>query len=167
MNSYLYVLAIPTALLALWILHQTRLRLALSAAKHRSLAGHARWSRRIARLLPFYEYSAARFFCADGAPPAIAAQRRAGFQMLSEVFATRFARSAGLTAEVAKSVSDMQFTARYRVPFQFSRIVRENLKGGSFLQAASGVKLTDLDGNQFYDLAGSYGVNVFGYDLDR
>ena len=31
----------------------------------------------------------------------------------------------------------MQFTARYRVPFQFSRIVRENLKGGSFLCADS------------------------------
>ena len=33
------------------------------------------------------------------------------------------------------------------------------------LQAASGVTLTDLDGNEFYDLAGSYGVNVFGYDF--
>ena len=165
MNSYLYVLAIPAALLALWILYQTRLRLALSAAKHRSLAGHARWSRRIARLLPFYEYSESRFFCADDAPEAVAAQRRAGFQRLAELFAARFARSAGLTGELAKSVSDMQFTARYRVPFQFSRIVRENLKGGSFLKASQGVQLTDLDGNQFYDLAGSYGVNVFGYDF--
>ena len=25
--------------------------------------------------------------------------------------------------------------------------------------------VTDLDGNQFYDLTGSYGVNVFGYDF--
>ena len=163
MNSYL--LMVPAGLLVLWLLYRVRLRLALSAAKHRSLAGHARWSRRIARLLPFYEYSAARFFCADAAPESVAAQRRAGFQALSELFATRFARSAGVTAEVAKSVSDMQFTARYRVPFQFSRMVRENLKGGSFLQASSGVRLTDLDGNQFYDLAGSYGVNVFGYDF--
>src|SRR5580658_6560551 len=161
----LYLLVIPAVLLALWVLYRARLRLALSAAKHRSLAGHARWSRRLARLLPFYEYSPARFFCADGAPPTVASQRRAGFQALSEVFATRFARSAGLTAEVAKSVSDMQFTARYRVPFQFSRIVRENLRGGSFLQASAGTRLTDLDGNQFYDLAGSYGVNVFGYDF--
>jgi glutamate-1-semialdehyde 2,1-aminomutase len=163
MNSYL--LMVPAAALLLWLLYRARLRLALSAAKHRSLAGHARWSRRIARLLPFYEYSAARFFCADGAPQTVASQRRAGFQALSEVFAGRFARSAGLTAEVAKSVSDMQFTARYRVPFQFSRMVRENLKGGSFLQASSGVRLVDLDGNQFYDLAGSYGVNVFGNDF--
>jgi glutamate-1-semialdehyde 2,1-aminomutase len=27
------------------------------------------------------------------------------------------------------------------------------------------VTLTDLDGNRFYDLTGSYGVNVFGYDF--
>jgi glutamate-1-semialdehyde 2,1-aminomutase len=51
------------------------------------------------------------------------------------------------------------------VPFQFSRIVRDNLKGGSFLQSSHGVMVTDLDGNSFYDLTGSYGVNVFGYDF--
>ena len=61
--------------------------------------------------------------------------------------------------------SDLQFTSRYRVPFQFSRYVRKHFKGGSFLQSSSGVKVTDLDGNQFYDLTGSYGVNVFGYDF--
>ena len=163
MNSYL--LAIPMALLLLGVLYLGRHRLALSAAKHRSLAGHARWSRRIARLLPFYEYSEQRFFVADGAPAEVAQRRRAGFQGLAAVFATRFAKSAGLTGEVAKSVSDLQFTARYRVPFQFSRMVREHLKGGSFLQSSSGTRLTDLDGNEFYDLAGSYGVNLFGYDF--
>ncbi len=39
------------------------------------------------------------------------------------------------------------------------------LKAGSFLESSSGVLVTDLDGNRFYDLAGSYGVNVFGYDF--
>src|SRR5215472_10700452 len=29
----------------------------------------------------------------------------------------------------------------------------------------AGWSLTDLDGNLFYDLAGSYGVNIFGYDF--
>ncbi len=163
MNSYL--LAVPAALLGAGILYQARLRLALSAAKQGSLAGHARWSRRVARVLPFYEYSADRFFRADAAPEAVATRRREGFEQLAALFADRFARSAALTAEVAHAVSDMQFTARYRVPFQFSRMVRENLKGGSFLQASAGTQLSDLDGNQFYDLAGSYGVNVFGYDF--
>ncbi len=163
MNSYL--LAIPAGLLALWMLYQARLRLALSAAKHRSLAGHARWSRRLARLLPFYDYPTERFFRVDAAPEAVATRRREGFEQLAVLFAARFARSAALTAEVAQSVSDMQFTARYRVPFQFSRRVRENLKGGAFLESSGGTQLRDLDGNQFYDLAGSYGVNVFGYDF--
>jgi glutamate-1-semialdehyde 2,1-aminomutase len=43
--------------------------------------------------------------------------------------------------------------------------VREHFKGGSFLQSSSGPTVTDLDGNRFYDVTGSYGVNVFGYDF--
>ena len=58
-----------------------------------------------------------------------------------------------------------QGIAAYRVPFQFSRTVRQNLKGGSFLRSSEGVTVTDLDGNRFYDLTGSYGVNVLGYDF--
>ncbi len=134
MNSS--IVAVAATPLVLWVLYRARLRWALSAAKHRSLAGHARWSRRIARLLPFYEYSAGRFFAADEAPEAVVDRRRAGFRQLAEVFTARFARSAALTGEMAQSVSDLQFTARYRVPFQFSRTVREHLKGGSFLQAS-------------------------------
>ena len=33
------------------------------------------------------------------------------------------------------------------------------------MASSSGVTLTDLDGNTFYDLTGSYGVNVLGYDF--
>ena len=72
---------------------------------------------------------------------------------------------AALAGEAADGISDLQFTASYRVPFQFSRYVRERLKGGGFLQSSAGVKVTDLDGNELYDLTGSYGVNVFGYDF--
>jgi glutamate-1-semialdehyde 2,1-aminomutase len=42
-------------------------------------------------------------------------------------------------------------------------MVRANLPVGAFLQSADGVTVTDLDGNRFYDLAGSYGVNILGY----
>ena len=59
----------------------------------------------------------------------------------------------------------MQFTTRYRVPFQFSRFVRQHFKAGAFVESSSGVSLTDLDGNRYYDLTGSYGMNVFGYDF--
>jgi glutamate-1-semialdehyde 2,1-aminomutase len=140
-------------------------RLQLSKGKHWSLAGHARMARRIASLVPFYEYDEARFFCSDDAPEEIAARRRAGFMRLAALYATRFAATTRRTAEVVDSISDAQFTDAYRVPFQYSRYVRERLKTGGFVQSSAGVMLTDLDGNQFYDLTGSYGVNVLGYDF--
>jgi glutamate-1-semialdehyde 2,1-aminomutase len=139
-------------------------RLELSKAKHPSLAGHARLSRRIAAVLPHYEYGEAEFFCCDSAPADVAARRREGFARLSALYRTRFAETNRRTAETAGGVSDMQFTDRYRVPFQFSRHVRTHLPAGSFLQSSDGVTLTDLDGNRFYDLTGSYGVNLLGND---
>lgn len=149
------------------VLPRLKRRLELSRAKHPSLTGHSRMAKRVARLIPFYEYDEARFFNADGAPDDVVALRRQGFANLVELFRTRFARSAALAGEAAEGISDLQFTASYRVPFQFSRYVRERLKGGGFLQASAGVKVTDLDGNELYDLTGSYGVNVFGYDFYR
>ena len=140
-------------------------RLELSRAKHKSLTGHVRMARRIASLIPFYEYDERQFFSSDNAPEEIVARRRAGFARLSQLYRDRFPESARLTAEMRDSVSDLQFISTYRVPFQYSRMVREHLKGGTFLQSSSGVTVTDLDGNRFYDLTGSYGVNVFGYDF--
>src|SRR6516165_2548316 len=142
-----------------------RKRLELSQAKHPSLSGHARIARRLARFVPFYEYDAERFFCSDGAPHDIAARRRVGFNRLSQTYRTRFAETIRASAEAAESLSDLQFTAAYRVPFQYRRLVRAHLPSASFVQASDGVTLTDLDGNRCYDLTGSYGVNLLGYDF--
>ena len=147
------------ALRALWQ------RLLLSRAKHPSLGGHSRMARRVARLVPYYEYDESRFFSADDAPAEVAAARRAGFTQLAQLFAQRFAKGAALGREVARSLSDLQFTQRYRVPFQFSRMVRQYLPGGTFLESSSGVTVEDVDGNRLYDVSGSYGVNLFGYDF--
>jgi glutamate-1-semialdehyde 2,1-aminomutase len=70
-----------------------------------------------------------------------------------------------LTAEVEDAVSDLRFTNAYRVPFPFSQVVRQHLPVGAFARSSSGVCVTDLDGNRFYDLTGAYGVNLFGYDF--
>src|SRR5258708_23313286 len=78
-------------------------RLQLSKAKHASLSGHARMARRIAALVPFYEYDERRFFCSDNAPAKIAALRRDGFMRLSALYASRFGETARHTAEVVKS----------------------------------------------------------------
>jgi glutamate-1-semialdehyde 2,1-aminomutase len=147
------------------LLRKVYVRLQLSRAKHRSLAGHSRMARRFACWVPFYEYGESRFFGVDSAPADIVAARRAGFMRLAAAFAARFKNSIEQTAALAGSVSDLDFTSRYRVPFQFSSYVRRHLKSGSFLQSSSGVTVTDPDGNRFYDLTGSYGVNVFGYDF--
>ena len=110
--------ALATSLAAL------RRRLQLSKAKHWSLTGHARMARRVASLVPFYEYDEARFFCSDDAPAEIAARRHAGFMRLSALYRDRHAETIRRTAEVADSISDLQFTDAYRVPFQYSRFVR-------------------------------------------
>ena len=164
MDATLVLYALSGAVLVA-SLQLLKMRLALSKAKHRSLSGHSRIARRIAALVPFYEYDDARFFRSDDAPEDIAARRRAGFMRLSDLYRERFPETLRLTAEVEDSISDLQFTGAYRVPFQYSRFVRRHLQAGAFVRSSSGVSLTDLDGNRFYDLSGSYGVNVFGYDF--
>ena len=142
-------------------------RLELSRAKHRSLTGHARMSRRVASLLPFYEYDEARFFRSDDPPETIAAQRQAGFMRLSAHFKEHFAKTLEATTAAASGIADLQFTGAYRVPIQYSRYLREHLRMPAFVREADGVTVTDLDGNDFYDLTGSYGVNLFGTDFYR
>ena len=159
------VLSIFGAGFGVWILRKVLTRLQLSKAKHPSLAGHSRMAKRVARLIPFYSFHQDSFFKVDGAPDNIASLREAGFMRLSHIYRQRFAQSVSLTNQATTDISDLQFTGRYRVPFQFSHLVSEHLKSGSFMQSSSGVTLTDLDGNTFYDLTGSYGVNVLGYDF--
>lgn len=161
-TTALYSMAALTATASAF---KAKARLELSRAKHASLAGHSRIARMVASLVPFYEYDEARFFTADGAPEAVEAQRRADFARLADLYRTRYARTLELTADAARMISDLQFTERYRVPFQFSRYVRRQLPVGNFLESSSGVLTTDLDGNAFYDLTGSYGANLFGYDF--
>ena len=153
------------ALLLMIVLRKVQLRLVLSLAKHGSLSGHARLARLIARRLPHYEFDERRFFSADDAPPEVAARRRAGFMRLAALCLERYPQGAALTREVEEALSDLQFTARYRVPFQFSGMVRRHLRGGAFLRSSAQSTLTDVDGNRFFDLSGSYGVNLFGYDF--
>jgi glutamate-1-semialdehyde 2,1-aminomutase len=145
--------------------YKAKARLELSKAKHRSLRGHSRMARRVAALVPFYEYDDESLFRSDGAPAEVAGRRRDGFMRLAAIYRERYPETARLTAEAEGSLSDLQFTDTYRVPFQYTRFVRRHLAGGAFLRASSGVTVTDLDGNTFHDLTGSYGVNVFGYDF--
>ncbi|MFN0160461.1 MAG: aminotransferase class III-fold pyridoxal phosphate-dependent enzyme [Burkholderiales bacterium] len=151
------------ALATAWPRAQARLE--LSRAKHPSLTGHARMARRVARLLPGISYDEATFFACDEATAEVAAQRRAGFYRLADLFRERYRRGLAHGALVDDAISDLAFTRAYRVPFQFSALVREHLRTPAFIAATDGVHLTDMDGNDFFDLTGSYGVNVFGHDF--
>lgn len=144
-----------------------RARLRLSRAKQPGPVGHARMSKRLAGLVPNYALGPDAFFKADGAPAQVERQRRAGFERLSAIHTERFAKTAAYTAEIRDSIPDLEFTGAYRVPYPFSPLVRERLAAGSFYAGADGVTLTDLDGNRFYDLTGSYGVNLLGVDAYR
>ncbi|MCV2349486.1 aminotransferase class III-fold pyridoxal phosphate-dependent enzyme [Paucibacter sp. Y2R2-4] len=158
--------ALALAALA-WTLPRAKRRLELSRAKHRSLAGHSRMAKRLAGWIPGYAYDEARFFNSDGAPDDVVSRRRVGFKRLAESLAQSSPKSIAMSAQAREAISDLQFTGSYRVPFQYSPYLRQHLKTGSFLQSSSGVQVVDLDGNAFYDLTGSYGVNVFGYDFYR
>jgi glutamate-1-semialdehyde 2,1-aminomutase len=167
MDSPLPILALAGAALVgtATAVPKLRARLALSRAKHRSLTGHSKMSRVAARLIPFYEFDHDDFFRSDGAPPAIALQRQDGFFRLARLYQERFAKGRAMTLQASEKISDLQFTEAYRVPFQYSRMVREHLGTSAFVQSSSGVTVTDLDGNIAYDLTGSYGVNIFGNDF--
>jgi glutamate-1-semialdehyde 2,1-aminomutase len=147
---------LASRLLARWL---------LSRAKHPSLAGHARIAKRLARLLPGYAYSEHQFFRSDGAPNSIAERRRDGFMRLGHTLRERAPETWEAAASLQPSLSDLQFIEAYRVPFQYSPVVRQYLSAGGLARASDGVHLVDLDGNRAFDLGGSYGLNVFGYDF--
>ena len=147
-----------------WLTPKALRRAKLSRAKHRSLAGHSRLAKRLAKLLPAYHYSESQFFAADGAPEDVQTQRRRGLTALSQSFA-QSAQTIALTSQARSMISDMQLTGRNRVPFQFSPMVQQHLPMGSFWQSSEGIRLKDLDGREFIDLTGSFGVNVMGLDF--
>ncbi len=163
MDESLTLSAIALGVLAL--LPAARRRFALSKAKHRSLAGHSRLAKRIARWIPGYAYDEARFYASDGAPEAVAAQRRRALARLSAEAVERAPRSAAMTERARASIPDLRFTGRYRVPFQYAPVLASHLSVPSFVQATDGVRVEDLDGNRSFDLTGSYGVNLFGHDF--
>ena len=145
-----------------WVARRVWRRVRLSRAKHRSLAGHVRWAKRLSRLLVTVDYEAPQVFACDGAPPAVVEHRHQAFDALMALLRDQSLQSTELAAVARPRVSDMQFTSRYRVPPVFSRYVRERLPATPFVAESRGSTLTTLDGQVLYDLAGSYGVTLFG-----
>jgi len=150
---------------ALWILLGLQARLRLTRAKHPSLQGHAAIARRIARIMPFYEYGGEKLFACDGAPEEVARQRKTDFERLGAHFSDRAPKTLAAGKAIESGVSDASFVNAHRVPFQFRSEVRRTFPLTNLVDASHGNRVRDLDGNWSYDLSGSYGVNVFGHEL--
>ena len=99
-------------------------------------------------------------------PEDIATQRRDGFSAVVDLSGQRFVQTMrGDRRKCGAGASDLQFTPPIACPSSISRIVRQHLPTARFWRPPSGVTVTDLDGNVFYDLTDSYGVNLFGHDF--
>jgi glutamate-1-semialdehyde 2,1-aminomutase len=151
------------ALAAVAIALALRSRLKLSAAKHPSLAGHPRIARWLAKRMPRLRYDPDDALRCDGAPDAVVGSRIEGLRRLRATFASRYARSLALSSAGREALSDLRFTSTYRSPLPYASLTEGPLRAGAFVASTSGVCITDVDGNVAYDLAGSYGVNVFGH----
>jgi len=152
------------AVLAAWGCFAAWRRVQLSMAKHPSLAGHGRMARHLARWVPGYSYDASRWYGVDGVSEEVMTMRRTSLAALGQELSTRAPQSIGWTAQARPILSDLQLTSAYRVPFQFREELSRHVRTGSVWVASHGVWLTDMDGNRYIDVTGSYGVNLLGLD---
>ncbi|MEC8651804.1 MAG: glutamate-1-semialdehyde 2,1-aminomutase, partial [Planctomycetota bacterium] len=107
-----------------YVARRVVVRLQLSRAKHPSLRGHAKMARRVARLVPFYEYGDDEFFSCDRAPADVVERRRAAFERIGEQLRARAPKTLRRSKGLEEGLSDARFVSHYRVPFQFRNRVR-------------------------------------------
>ena len=165
MTILLLLQYVIVTMLAIWLGAALLQRLQLSLAKSPGLGGHLRWAKRLASVIRGYSYSDKQWLEIDGAPTQIVERRKSAFTQLSQTLKEKSPKTLAQTAQAKTLLSDLQLTSRYRVPFQFREVIEKNLTIGSFYSETKGVWIKDLDGQEFIDLSGSYGVNLFGQDF--
>ncbi len=158
--NWMWLLSLPVSWFAVRKLWQ---RGCLSMAKAPGLAGHVRWARRLSRCLPAVRLDLDAALGADGAPQAWVEKRRQALGRLQSALQTQ-TQSLALTQQMWPHLPDLQLINAYRVPFQF-RSISQALPISSVWLASEGNVLYDLDQKPYWDLTGSYGVNVLGTDF--
>ena len=161
----MWLLYLLYCVIAILLLRKIATRLQLSKAKHKSMRGHSKWSRRMSKWVNFFDYSLQEYFSVDGAPPKVAEQRSQAFTTLTNKVKKQSSITLNQYQQISNNISDVQFTSLYRVPFPFRTHLPDVFKLGSMINESEGVKVKDLDDQWRYDLSGSYGVNVFGYEF--
>ena len=136
------VLSLVAAMAAAVLLQRVVQRLQLSFAKHPSLGGHLRMSKRFAHWLPAYSYNPETWFSVDGAPPDIAHTRQTALSALGVKLKSRSPLTLAHTAAAKPMISDMQLTSQYRVPYQFRELLSQHLQLGGFWRSSQGVWLS-------------------------
>ncbi len=159
------VLVIATIVLAL-VLRRAWQRLCLSMAKAPGLAGHVRWAKRISRWLPSRALSVTEALAIDGAPKEVVIQRINALEQLGHHLTQGHEKSLQWTKTMQPNLSDLQLINRYRVPFPFLSMAA-TLPITSVWSSSTGNRIFDLDGNGYWDLTGSYGVNLLGTPFYR
>jgi glutamate-1-semialdehyde 2,1-aminomutase len=160
-----WIAALLAFLFAVLSFKAIKQRLELSVAKYPSLGGHLRWAKRIARWIPSYSFDTQQWFQADHAPASVAIQRQQALLKLGRDLQNRSPVTLAHSAASKPMLPDLQLISHYRVPFQFRQVLQQHIQLGSFWQSSDSVHLTDLDGNRYIDVTGSYGVNLFGQDF--
>jgi len=148
-----------------WVVPLASHRLGLSRAGQPSLPDPLPVPRRVFALNPRFAYDERRFFDSDGAAADVVQRRRSGFARLASVYAQRFGRSVAIESRASAAAQAHTLRHRDRVPRPYGPYARKHLPIGSFVTSTRGAMIHDLDGNAFYDLTGSDGVNVFGHDF--
>jgi glutamate-1-semialdehyde 2,1-aminomutase len=121
-------------------------------------------SRRLAGWIRIREYDEQTFLRADGASDEWVERRQRGLRSLVERCGATRPLTAAWGRAVRDSFSDLRFTDASRVPYPFAGVMRSQFDLCTAVTASAGPRLKDLDGNWHFDLGGSYGLNVAGYD---
>ena len=119
----------------------------------------------LSRIMPSYSFSDHYFFRADGAPEHVARTREAAFAKLLKHWNSKWPRSLEYSAFLRQHFSDVRFAAGNRVFLPFKRKLDTWCDPCTVTDETQGPDIVDVDGHKLLDVAGSYGVNVCGYDM--
>ena len=115
-------------------------------------------------LFPSYSFSRAKFFRADSPPEEVAARREAAFERMDKHWAAKWPKSGAISGKLRACFSDLRFAAGNRVFLPFAKILDQWCDPCTVVENVDRMNITDSDGHVSMDIAGSYGVNVVGYE---
>jgi glutamate-1-semialdehyde 2,1-aminomutase len=116
------------------------------------------------KILPKYTLPESEVFKCDGASPETAAKRKQALEKLSASWEKKYPKNKDFSVSLKKMVSDVRFTSARCYP-AFNEVINDYLDPSMALESTKGMDITDIDGNSYMDISGSYGVNVCGYEM--